>query len=155
MKISVTPFFKTIPLFCQSLSFYGKNLNPPFRENFEKKPSFIKGWEVPTMMSPFTFKTMLYETAVNSFDPLLIFCHKELHLRCCIGLELNIVAWSTKILKAIGGLLSITECNLRKIWKNHPPKCLKSNFPEVFYFKLSFLHLLSNGLNGVYANSLT
>ena len=42
MKISVTPFFKTIRLFCQPLSFYGKNLNSPFRQNFEEKPLFYK-----------------------------------------------------------------------------------------------------------------
>ena len=31
------------------------------------------------------------------------FCLKKLHLRCCIGLELNILTWSTKVLKGIGG----------------------------------------------------
>ena len=42
--------------------------------------------------SPVTFKTKLYVTTVNnSFQPLPIFRHKELHLRCCIGLELSIV----------------------------------------------------------------
>ena len=53
--------------------------------------------------SPVTFKAKLYVTTVNnSFQPLPIFCRKELHLRCCIGLELNIVIWSAKILKGIG-----------------------------------------------------
>ena len=38
-----------------------------------------------------TFKTKLYVTTVNnSFQPLPNFCHKELHLRCCIGFGLNI-----------------------------------------------------------------
>ena len=37
-----------------------------------------------------TFKMSLYVTTVNnSFKLLPISCHKELHLRCCIGLELN------------------------------------------------------------------
>ena len=46
----------------------------------------------PTMKSPATFKMKLYvTTANNSFQPLTIFCHKELHLRCHIGPELNIV----------------------------------------------------------------
>ena len=36
-------------------------------------------------------------TVSNSFQLFPIFCLKELHLRCCIGLELNIVTWSTKI----------------------------------------------------------
>ena len=49
-----------------------------------------------------TFKKKFYVTTVtNSFQPLPIFCHKEVHLRCCIKLELNIVTWSTKILKGI------------------------------------------------------
>ena len=38
------------------------------------------------------FKIKLYVTTVNnSFQPLAVFCQEELHLRCCIGLELNIV----------------------------------------------------------------
>ena len=69
-------------------------------------------------------------TTVNeTFQPLPIFCHKELHLRCCIGLELNIVTWSTKILKGIGGG---NLHDLVKIWKTHPPRCPKNAFPEVF-----------------------
>ena len=47
-------------------------------------------------------KTKLYVTTVNnSFQPLPIFRHKELHLRFCVGLELSIVI-STKILKGMG-----------------------------------------------------
>ena len=53
------------------------------------------------MRSPVTIKTKLYVTNVNSFQPSPIFCHKELHLRCHIGLELNTETWSTKTLKAI------------------------------------------------------
>ena len=35
--------------------------------------------------SPVTFKMMLYVITVNnSFQPLPIFCHKELRLRCCM-----------------------------------------------------------------------
>ena len=42
--------------------------------------------------SAITFKIKLYVTTVNSsFQPLPIFCHKDLHLRVCIGLDLNIV----------------------------------------------------------------
>ena len=37
---------------------------------------------------PVTFNTKLHVTTVNnSFQPLAIFCHKELHLKCCIGLQ--------------------------------------------------------------------
>ena len=47
--------------------------------------------------SPVTFKTKFYVTIVtNMFQPLTIFRHKELHLRCCIELELNIVTWLTR-----------------------------------------------------------
>ena len=53
--------------------------------------------------SPATFKMKLSITTVNnSFHLCHIFCYKELHLKCCIGLELNIVTWSTRILKGIG-----------------------------------------------------
>ena len=39
--------------------------------------------------SPVTCKMKLYVTTVNnSFQPLPIFCHKELHLRGCIKLYL-------------------------------------------------------------------
>ena len=78
------------------------------------------------------------------------FCLKKLHLRCCIGLELNILTWSTKVLKVIGG----NPYNLEKTWKIHPPRCPKSTFPKVFH-TLSFLHLISNGLNRININSLT
>ena len=38
------------------------------------------------------FQTKLYVTSVNnSFESMPIFCLKELHLRCCIELESNIV----------------------------------------------------------------
>ena len=42
--------------------------------------------------SPVTFKMKLHITTIkNSFKPLPILCHKELYLRRCIGLKLNIV----------------------------------------------------------------
>ena len=71
--------------------------------------------------SPVTFKIKLSVTTVNSSSQLLPFCHKELHLRCCIEVELNIVTWSIKI--------------------------LKTHFQR--FITLSFLHLISNGLKGV------
>ena len=37
------------------------------------------------------------------------------------------------------------DCNLGKIGKIHPPRCPENAFPEVF--PISFLHLLSNGVN--------
>ena len=53
--------------------------------------------------SPLTFKTKLSVTTVNSGLQLLpIFCRKELHLRCGMGLELDIVVRSRKVLKGIG-----------------------------------------------------
>ena len=39
------------------------------------------------------------------------------------------------------------ECNLGKIWKTHPPRCPKNSIPEVLHIKISFLLLISNGLN--------
>ena len=89
--------------------------------------------------SPLTFiQSSIYLTAVNnSFQPLTFFCHEEFHLRCCIGLELNIVTYSTKILKGIGGTpYLMIECNLGKIWKTHPLRCSKNTLPEVLRIKL-------------------
>ena len=78
--------------------------------------------------NPATIMTKFYATAVNnSFQPLPNFCHKELHLRCCIGLKLNIVTWYAKFLR-----------------EHTSP-----------IFLLSFLGLISNGLNGDNINSLT
>ena len=72
-------------------------------------------------------------TTVNkSFLSSPIFVHKELHLRCCIGLELNILTWSTKVLKGIRG----NSDELEKIWKTHPPRSPKITFSEVFHIKV-------------------
>ena len=67
------------------------------------KPSFIRKGEgeVPTMRSPVKFEVKLYVTTINSFHPVFIFCHIQLHLRYHIGLDLNIVM-SIKNPKAIG-----------------------------------------------------
>ena len=44
MKISEPPFFKTTPLFYQTLPFYGKNLNPPlFLKILKIQTPFYKG----------------------------------------------------------------------------------------------------------------
>ena len=76
------------------------------------------------------------------------FCFTKLHLRCCIGLKLNILTWSTKALEGIGG----NPYYLKKIWKIHPPR---SPFISTQVFNpLSFLHLILNGLNRVTINSL-
>ena len=97
-----------------------------------------------------TFKTKLYiKTVNNSFQPLAIFGHKDLHLWYCTGLELN-TATFTKILKGIGGGIPMTEYNLGKIWKTDPPRRPKKCISR------GFLHeVLSNGLNRVNTNSLT
>ena len=52
--------------------------------------------------SLFTLKMKLFLTTVNSLHLLASVLHKELHLRCCIVLKLNIVK-SLKILKGIEG----------------------------------------------------
>ena len=71
-----------------------------------------------------TFKTKLFVTSVNnSFQLFLIFCHRELYLRCCIGLEYcDKRSWSTPMM----------ECNLGKIEKTYSPTCPKNTFPEFF-----------------------
>ena len=99
------------------------------------------------------FKAKLSATTVNNcFQLFPIFCSKELHQRCCKGLELNIVRWSTKILKGITPPPHppMIKCHLGKIWIIHHPRFLdatKIHFQR--FFTLSFLHLISNGLNRV------
>ena len=67
----------------------------------------------------------------TSFQPLPIFCHKELQLRGYTGLEWNIVTWSTKILR-----YRDNPHDLEKIWKTHLPRCPKNPFPEIFRIRL-------------------
>ena len=79
-----------------------------------------------------SFSSRIHVKTVNkSFQPLSIFCHNEHYLRCYIGLEWNIVTWSTK-LWGMGGKFH----GLEKMWKRHPPRCPKNIFPEVFRTKL-------------------
>ena len=119
--------------------------------------------------SPVTFKRKLYVTTVNnSFQSLPIFYHKELQLRCCIGLDLNNVTWSTKILKGTGDHPSPTPSPLYTHIHTHTlssatlGKYLKLTLLDAltthlqrFFIKLSFLYLISNGLNRVSFNLLT
>ena len=50
MKISDTSFLKTIPVLCQPLPFYGKNMKPLFCENFQNSsPPTKTGTEGPPM----------------------------------------------------------------------------------------------------------
>ena len=103
--------------------------------------------------APVTFKTKLFETTVKSFQPLLIFCYKENHLRCYIGLELNIVTWFKKILKGIGEHPPCAIATLGEYEKFTLLDALKIH--SQCFFTLSFLHLIPNGLNGVNNNSFT
>ena len=64
---------------------------------------------------------------VYVFQPLTIFCHKKLNLRCCTGRELNIVTRFTKILQDMSNPM---------IWRKYEKfallRCHKNTFPEVF-----------------------
>ena len=75
------------------------------------------GWKLK-----FIFKDKLSVTTVNnSFQLFPFFGHIELHLRCCIGLELNI-ATSRKILK--GNI----ECKLKNLTILDALKCISRDF---------------------------
>ena len=103
--------------------------------------------------SPVTFKTKLYVTTVNnSFLPLFIFCYKEHHVRCCIGLTLNIVTWSTN--RYQGHPSSWSSATLGKYEKLTFLDAFKIHFQKFFELNL-VLHLTSNRLNIVSINSLT
>ena len=56
------------------------------------------------------------------------FCLKKLHLRCCIGLELNILTGSTKVLKGIG----VNPMIWRKYGKFILLDALKIHFQKFF-----------------------
>ena len=47
------------------------------------------------------------------------------------------------------------ECSVWKILKAHSPRCPKNIFIAFFHIKLSFSHLIANGLNEANINSLT
>ena len=82
---------------------------------------------------PVTFKTKLYVTTVNNSLQLLpVFCQKEIHLRCCIGLELNIVTKSIKILKGFRGHFSRSSATLGKYEKHTLQDALKIHFQRFF-----------------------
>ena len=79
-----------------------------------------------------TFKTKFYVATVNnSFQPLPNFCHKELLPRCFIGLKLNIVTSSTKILTVMRGT---THMIWRKYQKLTLLNALKIPFQRFFKF---------------------
>ena len=76
--------------------------------------AFIVGFRNPAI-----FNMKLYGTTVNNnFQSLPIFCHKELHLRCCIGRALNFVTSFTKILKDIGAHFSLPPHVRVQLWEN-------------------------------------
>ena len=106
-------------LYCLNL-----NLSIRFRVSY-RSPATLNAKHCNNSQQPFS--------ATTNF-----FCHRELHLRGCVGLEVNIVTWYAKILKGFGGTLPMIELNLGKIWKTHSPNV----------FQINFLHLIKNGLSG-------
>ena len=65
-----------------------------------------------SQISSVTFNTKQYVTTIsNSFQPLFIFCHKEHHLRCCIGLELNIGLFQKNPNRGLG------SWNFQEYWR--------------------------------------
>ena len=90
--------------------------------------------------SPMTFKTKLSVTTVNSsFQVIPIFYHKELYLRYCIGLVVNIVTWSTKHLKDMRGHLPWLSAILGKYEKLTLLDTLKIHFQTFFALDQVFL----------------
>ena len=82
---------------------------------------------------PVTFKIKLYVTTVKySLQLLPVFCQKEIHLRCCIGLELNIATQSAKILKGFRGHSPRSSATLGKYEKHTLQDALKIHFQRFF-----------------------
>ena len=90
----------------------------------------------------FCFFFMTFEHVNGRWNTLLPnFCHKELHLRCWIGLELNIVT-STKILKGIWGKHSPSHDLGKNVKNSHPPRCPKNTFPEVLFHLINLIKFI-------------
>ena len=105
------------------------------------------------LMSTVTFKKKLSITT-TTVPSYYHFCQRELYFRCCIALKLNVVKMIHKNSKRYRGAPhDRVKCG--KILKAHSPRCLENTFPEFFHIKLSFLHLIANGLNEATINSLT
>ena len=95
---------------------------------------------------------VLYNNSQQQFPAISSSFLKELHLRCCIGLELNIAEYCNMIQensKRIGGTLMIETFG--KYQKFTLLDALKIHFQR--FFALRFLHLISYGrLNRVITN---
>ena len=79
-------------------------------------------------------QSSIYVTTVNKgFQPFTFFCHKELHLGCFIGLELNIVTWSIKSLNGTRALpTSCSSATLGKYEKLTLLDALKIHFQRFY-----------------------
>ena len=93
--------------------------------------------------NPVTFKTKLCKSIQQLFPAISCLCHKELHLRCCIGLKLNIVTWSMEILKGIGRHPHDRMQPWGKYEKLILLHALKIHLER--FLALNFLYLISNG----------
>ena len=88
--------------------------------------------------SSVTFKTKLSVTAVGTSFQLqsVYFCQKELHLKCCKGLELNIVTQATKILKGFRDIPPCQSVTLAQYEQLTLPRCPEASsmvdFPSEF-----------------------
>ena len=103
-----------------------------------KKLNLCMPFRVP-FRSPATFKRELSVTTVNNgFQHFLFFCPKELHLRCCIGFELNIVTWSTEIQGGIRVSRGSSNDQVQSLenMKNSLSRYSKNSFPVVFHINL-------------------
>ena len=65
------------------------------------------------MITP--YKQWLCNNRLQKFPAITYFCHNKLHLRCCTGLELNVVTWFTKI------------CSIFVTWSTKISNSIQSN----------------------------
>ena len=89
--------------------------------------------------SPVIFKMKLYVTTLkNSFQSWPIFCCKEIHFRCCLGVELNIWKGNKKSERYMGQPIWLNT-NLGKYEKLTLLDAPKIDFQK--FFKLNFFAL--------------
>ena len=82
-----------------------------------------------------TFSVTTVKLTAKHFPAVTFFSHKEFHLRCFIGLELNIVTWSTKILKGYGRHPPWSSAALGKYEKLTLLDALRIHFQRFFCIK--------------------
>ena len=95
---------------------------------------FIYVFQSQIYRSPVTFKTKLFVTTANHFQPLPIFVIESSILGPGIGLELNVVTWSTRIMIGFEDHL-LPSHYWKQTWEKNEKLTLLDELVDVFNIK--------------------